>query len=90
MYALNAQPAAPERVTCRVCGMTDPPSAMTCDGGRDHYVGPASGCRYCGRLKESCAARRCQAMRAAPAWRACVAALALIRAAFRQVGPGRN
>jgi len=76
MYALNAQPAAPERVTCRVCGMADPPSAMTCDGGRDHYVGPASGCRYCGRLRGHArlgGARRCgprpPGEPASPPWR---------------------
>ena len=59
-----------EPVTCRACGMADPPPEMTCTGGReggilrDHRIGADKGCQHCGRLTEACAMRPCQAVRA--------------------------
>jgi hypothetical protein len=51
-------PAA-DAQTCQACGLTDPPPEPACRDGRDHHVGTAAGCRYCGRLREACARRPC-------------------------------
>jgi hypothetical protein len=36
--------------TCMACRKVDPQPDMTCHQGRDHIVGPRSGCPACGRL----------------------------------------
>ena len=84
----DAQPAAAGHLTCCVCGSTDPPPEMTCIGGADHGVGRAADCRYCGRLRQACAARPCQTMRAGPAWRACTAIMARTWAWSRRAARG--
>ncbi len=60
MSDVHALVAAPPQVRmCRVCGLADPPPDPTCRDGRDHRVGTAAGCPYCGRLPEACAWRPC-------------------------------
>lgn len=46
-------------LTCRVCGMPDPPPDPTCHQGMDHRVGRAARCPHCGRLPQACAWRPC-------------------------------
>ena len=61
MGDVNA-PVPAAGLTCRACGMADPPPDPTCPAGPervDHRVGTAAGCRYCGRLREACARRPC-------------------------------
>ena len=60
MSRVHALIAAPPQVrTCRVCGLADPSADPMCTGGRDHRVGTAAGCPYCGRLPQACAWRPC-------------------------------
>jgi hypothetical protein len=55
---VNALVTGADGLTCRVCGVPDPPADETCDG-MDHVVGSQHGCRHCGRLPQACVLRPC-------------------------------
>jgi hypothetical protein len=54
-----SETTTPAVLTCRVCGMADPPPDPTCRDVLDHHVGQTVGCPHCGRLRQACARRPC-------------------------------